>query len=173
MTAGAITDYLAADHRRLELLLDAAERTDPIDLGPYDDFCRGLLRHIGLEEKILLPAAQAARGGAALDIAGHLRLDHGAIAALLVPTPTPTIVATLRHILCRHNALEEGAGGLYAQCDRLLRTADLSIVARMEAYTGARASPHNDAPAVMPAVVRALERAGYRLVDPTVDTSSS
>ena len=154
-------------------MLNAAERGEPFDIASYDRFCRGLLRHIGCEEKILLPAAQAARGGAGLEIAGRLRLDHGAIAALLVPTPTPTIVATLRHILARHNRLEEGAAGLYAECDRLLRIEAASIVARMEAYVGARASPHNDAAVVMPAVVRALQRAGYRLVDPTGDVSSS
>jgi hypothetical protein len=41
-----------------------------------------------MEEKVLLPAAQKARGGEPLQIAAKLRLDHGALAALLVPTPT-------------------------------------------------------------------------------------
>lgn|SRR5215468_11266858 len=163
---GPITNLLEADHRRLEALLAAAVCSHPIDLARYAEFRGGLLRHIGIEEKILLPAAQTARGGSALPIAGRLRLDHGAIAALLVPTPTPAIVATLRDILRQHNAVEEGAAGLYAGCDRLLAASAASVVARMEAYPAVRMSPHNDAPEVMPATMRALERAGYRLLDP-------
>jgi hypothetical protein len=58
-----------------------------------------------MEEKILLPAAQRARGGEPLPVAARLRLDHGALAALLVPTPNPTILSALRGILARHNAL--------------------------------------------------------------------
>jgi len=167
MVAGPITDHLTADHRRLEALLDDAERNQPLDLTRYGEFRAGLLRHIGIEEKILLPAAQAAQGGSALEFASRLRLDHGAIAALLVPPPTPGIVATLRHILRRHNAIEEGSDGLYAACDRLLAAAVPSVVARMKAYPAVHPSPHNDAPEVMPAVARALERAGYRLLQST------
>ena len=158
-----IGEYLTADHRRLDALLGAAEQRDPIDTAPYAEFRRGLLRHIGIEEKILLPAAQQARGGVPLEVAARLRLDHGAIAALLVPTPTQTVVATLRHILVRHNLIEEGPDGLYAQCDRLLASRRAPIVAEMEAFAPVPVSAHNDDPVVMPAVERALERAGYRL----------
>jgi len=42
-----------------------------------------------MEERILLPAAQRLRGGERLPIAARLRLDHGALAALLVPSATP------------------------------------------------------------------------------------
>jgi len=48
----------------------------------------------------------------------------------------------------------------------LLAASAASVVARMEAYPAVRMSPHNDAPEVMPATMRALERAGYRLLDP-------
>ena len=161
MSDGSITAYLTADHLRLDGLLVAAERREPTDLDAYAEFRRGLLRHIAIEEKILLPAAQRARDGVPLEIATRLRLDHGAIAALLVPTPTPAIVATLRHILGRHNAAEEGPDGLYATCDRLLACDVGSVVAKMAAYPPIAVSPHNDAPVVMPAVERALERAGY------------
>jgi hypothetical protein len=37
-----------------------------------------------MEEKVLLPFAQKKRGGEPLPIAAKLRLDHGALAALLV-----------------------------------------------------------------------------------------
>jgi hypothetical protein len=163
MTSATIIGHLTADHRRLKSLLDAAVRSEPFDLRCFAEFRSGLLRHIGMEEKILLPAAQAARDSVALPIAGRLRLDHGAIAALLVPTPTPVIVATLRHVLRCHNPIEEGPDGLYATCDRLLADGAASVVARLESYPAVHVSPHNDGPEVMPAVGRALERAGYQL----------
>ena len=161
--ASSIAEWLTADHRRLEARLESAMRRDPVDLEAYDAFRRGLLRHIGIEEKILLPAAQRAQGDVPLAVAAKLRLDHGAIAALLVPTPTPAIVATLRHILAGHDGLEEGPSGLYATCDRLLAPRVPAIVAEMAAYPEVPVSPHNDEPRVMPAVERALDRAGYRL----------
>jgi hypothetical protein len=160
-----ITRHLCADHARLEALLDAATRAEPYDLSRYAEFRRGLLRHIAIEEKLLLPAAQEAPGGLPLPVAARLRLDHGAIAALLVPTPTPRIVATLRHILARHNPIEEGDGGLYATCDALLAARAAELVAAMEKYPDVAVSPHNDSERVLPAVERALERAGYGLVD--------
>ena len=95
----------------------------------------------------------------------RLRLDHGAIAALLVPTPTPAIVTTIRDILTAHNALEEEPGGLYAACDRLLASDADAIVREMASCPDVRVSPHNDGPGVLSALRRALERAGYRLRD--------
>jgi hypothetical protein len=165
MTSDPISRLLTADHARLEALLDAATaRPEAIDPLPYAEFRRGLLRHIAIEEKLLLPATQAARGGAPLAVAARLHLDHGAIAALLVPSPAPAIVATLRHVLAMHNPLEEGDRGLYAECDRLLAAQAGAIVAEIEAYPEVPVSPHNDGPRVLPAVERALARAGHQLV---------
>jgi hypothetical protein len=167
MMANVIGRFLTDDHSRLDGLLKVAtSMPDAIDLRPYADFRRGLLRHISIEEKLLLPAAQQAGGGTPLPVAARLRLDHGAIAALLVPTPTPVIVATLRHILARHNPVEEGPDGVYAACDALLAAHAAELVAEMEAYPDVPVSPHNDSEKVMPAVERALERAAYRLVAP-------
>jgi len=54
-----ITDFLMEDHRRLESLLQqAVAHADHVDEGAYAQFRAGLLRHIGMEEKILIPAAQ-------------------------------------------------------------------------------------------------------------------
>ncbi|MGH7928460.1 MAG: hemerythrin domain-containing protein, partial [Candidatus Binatia bacterium] len=113
--------FLVDDHARLSELLDRAScRADQIDLAAYAAFRGGLLRHIGMEEKILLPFIQKKRGGDPLPIAAKLRLDHGALASLLVPTPTPGIIATLREVLEKHNPIEEGAGGLYEICQALV-----------------------------------------------------
>jgi hypothetical protein len=64
-----------------------------------------------MEEKILIPAAQRLRGGEPLRIASKLRLDHGALGTLLIPTPTAAVIASIRGILKEHNILEEGPGG--------------------------------------------------------------
>jgi hypothetical protein len=115
---GVLFTYLAGDHRSLEDLLDRAVKEGQLaDPEAYGAFRRGLLRHIAIEEKLLIPAAHAHRGGEPLPIAAKLRLDHGAIAALLVPVPTPSVVAALHAILADHNLLEEGPGGLYDLCE--------------------------------------------------------
>src|SRR6516164_7936629 len=132
---GPIFQFLAEDHARLDALLtEAVAAPGGIDLAAYGVFREGLLRHIALEEKILLPAARTARGGAPVPQARRLRVDHGAIAALLVPTPTPGIAVELRKILGPHNVVEEGEGGLYEQCDALLSAEADAIVERMRAY---------------------------------------
>ena len=159
---GSITEMLAEDHRRLERLLDSAVAGEGhVERESYDRFRAGLLRHIGMEEKILLPAAQRRRGGEPLPMATKLRLDHGAIAALLMPTPTSGVLATLRMILEQHNLLEEGSDGLYETCDRLLRDEADQLRIRLHEAPHVTVIPCSDAPAVLGAVRRAVERAGF------------
>ena len=160
----AVTRFLTDDHRRLEQLLQTAVATaDHVAQEAYDHFRAGLLRHIGMEEKILLPAAQRWNGGRPLSIAAKLRLDHGALAALLMPTPTTHIVVTLHRILEQHNLLEEGPDGLYEICGRLAGAEVEQPMIRLRAAPEPAVLPHSDAPAVLGAVHRALERAGYAL----------
>jgi hypothetical protein len=105
-------EYLTRDHERLDALLDASVRRDgTIDPAPYTQFRAGLLRHIGIEEKILFPSVRMERGRSAL--IEQLHRDHAALAALLVPPPSTTEVETIRAILAEHNPLEENDGGLY------------------------------------------------------------
>jgi hypothetical protein len=160
---GPIQRMLTEDHVRLDGLLgQAGADSDRIDPAPYDAFRRGLLKHIAMEEKILIPAAQRLNGGEPLAIAARLRLDHGAIAALLVPSPTARIIAALQAILHAHNPLEEGEGGLYETCDRLAAGQADAIVEQLRHAPEVPAAPHNDGPKVMPAARRALARAGYQ-----------
>jgi hypothetical protein len=160
--ARPVTDFLMEDHRRLDTLLQlAVDDAGHVDQGTYDQFRAGLLRHIGMEEKILLPAAQRLRGGEPLPIASKLRLDHGAIASLLMPPPTAAIIATIRAVLKVHNTIEEGSGGLYETCDELASSESAQILAKLQAAPELAVLPCSDSPAVMPAVQRALERAGY------------
>jgi hypothetical protein len=156
--------FLAADHARLDGLLRRAV-ADPvhIDRAAYDEFRARQLKHIAMEEKILLPATKRANDGEPLPIVAKLRRDHAAIAALLVPTPTPAIVATLRTILSDHNAIEEAAGGLYGACDEILAAEAHEILIRLRAAPDVRVNRHADTLSVLGAARRALERAGYDL----------
>ncbi len=109
----SIRQFLTDDHRRLDALLArAASCRTHEELAAYDGLRRGLLRHIGIEEKILLAAAQRLRG-APLEQAARLRLDHGALVALLMPIPTPAILRAISTVLAAHNPVEEGPGGVY------------------------------------------------------------
>jgi hypothetical protein len=116
-----------------------------------------------MEEKVLLPAARSQRGGEPLPIAEKLRLDHGAIAALLVPKPTPVIAAALRGILSAHNRIEEEPGGLYETCDQLAGDRAGDLAAEMERHPPVRVIPTSDDPKVLEVTRRALARAGYDL----------
>jgi hypothetical protein len=155
---------MADDHARLDgLLRGAIDDPARIDAAAYAAFRAGLLKHIGMEEKILLPAAQHARGGEPLPIAAKLRLDHGALAALLVPHPTPAVVAALGAILAAHNPIEEDPGGLYDTCDELAGAERDALLARLRAAPEVPIARHVDGPRVLASARRALERAGYRL----------
>ena len=162
--AGVITTLLVEDHRRLDGLFQAAvAHPGTINDRAYAQFRAGLLRHIGMEEKILLPAAQRQRGGEPLPIAAKLRLDHGALASLLMPPPTAAILAAIQNILVDHNVLEEGTDGLYETCDALAGPEAEPTLAALRAAPDVTVMPYNDNPVVMNAVRRALERAGYHL----------
>jgi len=163
-TAGPIHRFLASDHARLDALLQrAVARDDEVDRPAYAAFRAGLLKHIGMEEKILLPEIRRAQDGRPYDRAERLRLDHGAIAALLVPTPTPSIVAALRAILTAHNPLEEAPGGLYELADRVLGENAGAVLARLQGAPDVPVAAYSDGARVMEATRRALARAGYDL----------
>jgi len=162
--AGKIYCYLAGDHERLDALLERAV-SDPenIDAAAYAQFRSGLLKHIAMEEKVLLLEAQRLRGGEALSIAPKLRLDHGALTALLVPSPTASIVAAIRAILKFHNPIEEDPGGVYDQCETLVGAEAEPILNELKNYREVKVLPHVDNPFVMEAARRAIARAGYDL----------
>lgn len=162
--SGKIYRYLADDHARLDDSLQrSTSRPETIEPVAYAEFRAGLLRHISIEEKILLPAARAARGGEPLPLASKLRLDHGALTALMVPSPTPAIVVAIRAILDNHNPLEEGPGGVYEQCEQLVAAEADEILKRLQTAPAVKVLPHVDNAFVMEVTRRALQRAGYDL----------
>ena len=154
MSAGPVHDLLHRDHQRLAGLLDG---------GSFQEFRAGLLRHIGMEEKILLPLAKRLSGGRPLAFAAQMKLDHSALAALLVPTPTPEIVARIRTLLDAHNVMEESEEGVYAQCERIA-AAELETLAReLERAPAVKLAPHCDTPRVFDSIERNLRATGRDL----------
>src|SRR5262245_61918819 len=119
---GPLTTFLAGDHARLDgLLRRAMTAGGAVDRAAYAGFRAGLLQHVSLKEKILLSAAQRWQGGDPLPLAAKLQLDHGDLAALLVPTPAT--FAAICTVLAAHNVLlEEGPGGVYERCEELAGT---------------------------------------------------
>lgn len=142
---GPIETFMTADHVELDRLLAEADQ-DAFDDAVYTRFRAGLLRHIGMEEKVLLPFAREKRGGEPLAIARQLRADHGLIAKLLVRTPTRAVVDELRSVLGRHNPLEEGPDGLYATCDALGGDEAAGLIEQLRAQPSVPLSKYYDGP---------------------------
>jgi hypothetical protein len=141
---GPIEAFMTEDHVRLDALLRASKGDDDA----YRAFRGGLLRHIGMEEKVLLPFARE-RTGAPLVIAAQLRTDHSRIARLLVQTPTRALVDELCAVLEAHNAIEEGPDGLYATCDALAADgASAIILMRLRAQPEVPLAKYYDGPLV-------------------------
>ena len=144
---GPIHRFLADDHERLDALLAAAlGPSGEIDLVSYAAFREGLLRHIGMEEKVLFPASRRGNGGTPLPISPRLHRDHGALALLLVPTPSASLIEEIRSILVEHNEVEEGTGGVYDACDRLSREDVESVLEALQTFPRIKVAPHFDGP---------------------------
>jgi len=154
--------FFTNDHRRIEVLLDkATEKPGEIDMEFYQPFRTGLLTHIKMEEKILFPAAQKANGNVPVPLAAKLRLDHGALTALMTVPPTPELIKVLRYILDIHDLAEEEPGGMYDVCEALTKEQTQHLLAELAKTTEVPVHPPNSLPVVFEAAKRALMRAGY------------
>jgi hypothetical protein len=148
--AGPVQRFFSADHERLDALLQRSiAQRGLVEPGAFAAFRAGILKHIGMEEKYLFPASRSVRPDL-LPITARLRVDHGAIAALLVPTPSAAIVEDLLSVLVPHNRREEEAGGVYDACDAALGVAGAErLVERLRSFPEPPLKPYNDAPEVM------------------------
>ncbi len=166
----AIAAYLAEDHVRLgTLLAQATALPGRIDAAPFSAFRGGLLRHIGMEEKLLFPALKRLLGAPHPAVA-RLHKDHGAIASLLVPTPTALIVSALRAVLEPHDALEEsGDDGLYAAAAQLPAAEAEALLTAMKAVREPPQSPHNDSPAAFRQIAHTMAAANIDHPVPSPD----
>ncbi|MFO7563072.1 MAG: hemerythrin domain-containing protein [Enhygromyxa sp.] len=131
MTARSdLRDWLSGDHEEIDGLLRSALGSEPFDLAVFAQFRERLLRHIGIEERLLFPAVKRAHEGQLPVSAGPLRVDHAALTSLLVPTPDHALAREIAGLLEGHNLLEERAGGVYDECIALLDDASAEAVLR-------------------------------------------
>ncbi len=159
---GALYQYMVDDHERLDSLFQrAVAKPGVIDAEPYDEFRKGLLRHISIEEKIILPDIARWQGGKKAALAERLRLDHGALVSLLAPPPSPSIMLTIHSILEVHNELEEVEGGLYKLLVDLAGPETEQILAQLIAAPPVPVLANNEKPAVLEAAKKAVARAGH------------
>jgi hypothetical protein len=123
-------EILQTDHRRLDSHLKKSRSTlSGVDEESFAIFRRVLLRHIGIEEKVLFPPLRTLKDSRLDAMMKTLHLDHAAIAAILVLSPTAKSVRQLEELLFAHNRREEEEDGLYPSCDRL----PAPVVGRMTA----------------------------------------
>ena len=156
-----LEEALRRDHERLDGLLRAASAGVTVEVAPFEAFRGGLLRHIGVEEKILVPFARRRDAAAALEVARQLRHDHAALVALLVPTPTHEIVERIRALLVAHNPLEEGEGGFYRICADLAGPdGEDELLRRAQAAPEVPLAAHFDGPRAFANIERLLRAAG-------------
>jgi hypothetical protein len=159
---GALSRYLIEDHARLHRLLAAAiANPDHFDCDAFEQFRAGILRHIGIEEKILLPDARRRRDGEPLPIGETLRAEHAALASLLVPTPDPALAREIEALLRRHDAREEGPGGLYELCETLAGDDEELLLARARAASPPPLARHFDGQGTMRTAAEALRAAEH------------
>jgi hypothetical protein len=166
--AGPLNRFFSRDHRRLDALLRRSlAEPGRVDLAAFAEFRAGILKHIGMEEKLLFTAVRQARGGEPLPVAARLRVDHGAIAALLVPTPTPDIVARILSVLAPHNRREEEPRGAYDACDEALGPAEAArLVEKLRAFPEVPLKPYNDGPEVLKHIEVNLDLARRQWAEP-------
>jgi hypothetical protein len=153
---------MAAEHLQLEALLDLMQsRNQERNAETYQIFRETLLRHIRIEERVLLPIVKERSDGSSLALAARLRLDHGAFAAMMMLPPTPNALAAVRSVLKIHNPLEDGPGGVYERCDELTGPDRQELLLKIQNVPRVPVSPYVASSSVFSAVRRVLSRAGY------------
>ena len=161
--SGPLRDCLTTDHNMLDALLEfAIEQPGVIEPDAYSDFRKRLLRHISIEEKIILPAIETWQGGRKAPMQDRLHMDHGVIASLMVPPPTRSLIRTLQSIFVSHNPIEENEGGLYDLFEGLAGPETDKYLGLIKSAPEVRVLPHNDRPDLLEFAKQSLVRAGYQ-----------
>jgi hypothetical protein len=94
------------------------------------------------------------------------RWPHGAIAALLVPTPTPALVAEILSVLGPHNRREEEPGGVYDACDEAVGPAEAErLVRELRAFPDVPLKAYNDGPSILAHIQETLELSRRQWLD--------
>lgn len=157
-----IFEFFTNDHRRIEGILEKAiADINNIDNELYQEFRKGMLTHIKMEEKGLFKAAQEANGGEPVSYAKQLRLEHGAITSLLVPPPNKGLIKVIMHVLEKHDEVEERSGGMYDLCENLTQDRTQELLEELKATPETPVHPNKDIPLAWATAKRSCMRAGF------------
>ena len=153
------SEYLIEDHRRLETLLTGAMRNGTLDHEQYNLFRAGQLRHVAIEETLVLPTVRQHNGGFFGD--RQIHLEHLAITALLLQPPSDEVLHVLRALLEKHTFLEETNRTLYDALDACCAERHPELLQRMQEYLTPPVPENAGHPDGLASVRRAVARAGY------------
>jgi hemerythrin superfamily protein len=150
--------FLSQDHERLdELLRRLLASGIATSQETFEEFRRGLLRHIAIEERVLFPELRKLKGTTELE--KQLHRDHAALAALLVPPPSPQWIEQLVAILEAHNPLEEEEGGLYSILESLSEDRLEELMEQIHTVPEVKVAPHVDKPIVYRSIEQLVREA--------------
>ncbi len=156
----ALGGWLSRDHGDIHALLESACDGPNLRSEPFARFRERLLRHIGIEEKLLFRALRRADPDCERERLARLRVEHAALTSLLVPTPDLALANEIRGLLESHNALEEGESGVYASCLRRLPGDEVAeILERAKARAPVPTTGYFDGPGTVRTVREALAKA--------------
>lgn len=127
---GPIEATMVEDHAAVDALLRRA-LAHAVDEVAFAAFRRLLLRHMALEEDVLLRYVEARSDFALGD---RIRSEHAEIRALLSGPARLEKIAQLVELLGRHNTVEEGPDGLYATCDAVAGADADAVALRLKRY---------------------------------------
>jgi len=144
---GSVTEYLEADHRRLDAMIPEVESSLqagslPAAVEQFAEFTRGLFRHIDAEEKVLFPAFEELTGMTGGGPTFVMRSEHVQLRRLLEAVTSALGAAdaaaageSLRRLvqtLGLHNMKEERM--LYPMADRAAGDARHDLAKRLQAF---------------------------------------
>lgn len=155
-------DFFSKDHDRVDqLLVQATQNPEQIDLDKYNKFRVGLLTHIKMEENLLFPAAKEANDGKMLPNFKRFRLEHGALTTLVAVYPTKEVITVIKHVLEKHDEAEEKPGGMYDVCENLTKDRTRELLEEAKNMTAVPVHSPKKEKYVLEAAKRVLKRAGY------------
>ena len=156
---GLIASHFIENREQLQRTLGTTLRGATVDVGAFDLFRRGLLRHIAEEERVLFPALTRALGAPLVNRAA-LRHDHAGLAVWCAPVPERESIENLQALFLEHAAVEEAPGGLYQLADLVLGGQASSVLAQARALPPIRLTPFNCGPWARQLLAEALRASG-------------
>ncbi len=156
----ALREWLGLDHREIDALLRRSLPEGGFEAEPFARFRERLLRHIGIEEKLLFPATRRRSPDREAVRLSRLRVEHGGLTSLLVPTPDRALACEIRALLVQHNEIEEGLDGVYQRCINVLTAEDArALLQSARARAPVPTTGYFDGPGTVRTAAEALAKA--------------